>query len=38
LRGAKTYEEWKEAALTLDDYLGFNEWKKVRGYSRATED
>jgi hypothetical protein len=30
LRNAKTYQEWKEAALTLDDYLGFNDWKKVR--------
>lgn len=29
LRNAKTYQEWKEAALTLDDYLGFNDWKKV---------
>lgn len=29
LRGAKTYAEWKAAALTLDQYLGFDEWKKV---------
>ncbi|EMD40725.1 hypothetical protein CERSUDRAFT_111304 [Gelatoporia subvermispora B] len=29
LRGAKTYEEWKEAALVLDKYLGFNDWKKI---------
>ncbi|PVF96499.1 patatin-domain-containing protein [Serendipita vermifera] len=28
LRNAKTYEEWKEAALTLDNYLGFDEWKE----------
>lgn len=30
LRGAKTWEEWKEAAKVMDDYLGFDEWKKVR--------
>ncbi|EGO27553.1 hypothetical protein SERLADRAFT_354816 [Serpula lacrymans var. lacrymans S7.9] len=29
LRAAHTYEEWKEAALTLDEYLSFNEWKNV---------
>ena len=29
LRGARNYQEWKEAALTLDEYLYFNEWKKV---------
>src|SRR5258708_38328429 len=29
LRGAKSYAEWKAAALTLDQYLGFDEWKKV---------
>ncbi|KIM19965.1 hypothetical protein M408DRAFT_30776 [Serendipita vermifera MAFF 305830] len=28
LRKAQTYEEWKEAALTMDDYLGFDDWKK----------
>jgi len=28
LRKAKSYDEWKEAALTMDDYLGFNDWKK----------
>jgi hypothetical protein len=33
LRGAKTYAEWKAAALTLDQYLGFDEWKKVCGLS-----
>ncbi|THH28944.1 hypothetical protein EUX98_g5239 [Antrodiella citrinella] len=27
LRNARTYQEWKDAALVLDDYLGFNEWK-----------
>jgi hypothetical protein len=29
LRNAKTYAEWKAAASTLDQYLGFEEWKKV---------
>ncbi|KII95167.1 hypothetical protein PLICRDRAFT_97425 [Plicaturopsis crispa FD-325 SS-3] len=29
LRAARTYEEWKEAAATLDEYLHFGEWKKV---------
>ncbi|PPQ94036.1 hypothetical protein CVT25_009884 [Psilocybe cyanescens] len=27
MRSAKNYEEWKEAAVTLDKYLGFQEWK-----------
>ncbi|KAF9567310.1 patatin-domain-containing protein [Agrocybe pediades] len=27
LRAARTYEEWKEAALVLDEFLGFDEWK-----------
>jgi len=35
LRSAKTYAEWKAAALTLDQYLGFDEWKKVCGWSVA---
>ncbi|KAG2367348.1 acyl transferase/acyl hydrolase/lysophospholipase [Suillus spraguei] len=29
LRGARTYQEWKETAMLLDKYLLFNEWKKV---------
>ncbi|KIM67964.1 hypothetical protein SCLCIDRAFT_107258 [Scleroderma citrinum Foug A] len=29
LRAARTYDEWKEAALALDEYLNFNEWKKI---------
>lgn len=29
MRASKTYEEWKEAALELDKYLGFDEWKGV---------
>ncbi|KAI0320813.1 patatin-domain-containing protein [Amylostereum chailletii] len=29
LRASNTYEEWKDAAAILDDYLGFNDWKKV---------
>ncbi|KAI0092473.1 acyl transferase/acyl hydrolase/lysophospholipase [Irpex rosettiformis] len=29
LRGAKTYQEWKDAALALDEYLHFDEWKTV---------
>lgn len=28
LRNARTYEEWKEVAVTLDEYLGFQEWKR----------
>ncbi|KAG9048285.1 hypothetical protein FS837_000348 [Tulasnella sp. UAMH 9824] len=28
LRVARTYEEWKETAKELDEYLGYNEWKK----------
>ncbi|KAJ7047339.1 patatin-domain-containing protein [Mycena alexandri] len=28
LRAAQSYEEWKEAALVLDEYLHFDEWKK----------
>ncbi|KAG2152274.1 patatin-domain-containing protein [Suillus cothurnatus] len=29
LRGARTYQEWKETAMMLDKYLLFNDWKKV---------
>lgn len=29
LRSARSYQEWKEAAITLDKYLKFEEWKKV---------
>lgn len=29
LRAAGTYAQWKEAALQLDEYLGFDEWKSV---------
>ncbi|KAF8812471.1 hypothetical protein BYT27DRAFT_7159930 [Phlegmacium glaucopus] len=29
LRSARSYQEWKEAAITLDKYLNFEEWKKV---------
>ncbi|KAJ2922093.1 hypothetical protein H1R20_g15000, partial [Candolleomyces eurysporus] len=29
LRAAKTYEEWKEAAKVLDNYLHFDEWKQI---------
>ncbi|KAF9075771.1 patatin-domain-containing protein [Rhodocollybia butyracea] len=29
LRGAKTYQEWKDAAATLDRYLHFDDWKRV---------
>ncbi|KAG2088483.1 acyl transferase/acyl hydrolase/lysophospholipase [Suillus discolor] len=29
LRGARTYQEWKETAMMLDKYLMFNDWKKV---------
>ncbi|KAI0677542.1 patatin-domain-containing protein [Trametes maxima] len=27
LRNAKTYQEWKDAALALDEYMQFDEWK-----------
>ncbi|KAF8716679.1 hypothetical protein AX14_012244 [Amanita brunnescens Koide BX004] len=29
LRGARSYEEWKAAALDLDEFLLFNEWKRI---------
>ncbi|KAG8690629.1 hypothetical protein FRC11_010298, partial [Ceratobasidium sp. 423] len=29
LRQAQTYEEWKEAARVMDEYLGFEGWKQV---------
>lgn len=29
LRGARDYQEWKEGAKTLDEYLQFDQWKKV---------
>lgn len=29
LRASRTYDEWKETALELDQYLGFDEWKGV---------
>lgn len=29
LRNAKTYEEWKEAAIEMDEFLGFDVWKTV---------
>ncbi|KAH9951578.1 patatin-domain-containing protein [Amylocystis lapponica] len=29
LRSATTYQEWKEAARVLDEYLQFDEWKTV---------
>lgn len=29
LRNARSWEEWKTAAAVLDEYLGFNAWKKV---------
>jgi hypothetical protein len=29
LRASRTYEEWKESALTLDRYLDFHEWKRI---------
>ncbi|KAG6831598.1 hypothetical protein H0H92_009071 [Tricholoma furcatifolium] len=29
LRASRTYKEWKDAAMTLDEYLHFHEWKKV---------
>lgn len=29
LRQAKTYEEWKETATQLDNFLGFDEWKAI---------
>ncbi|ELU45824.1 patatin-like phospholipase domain-containing protein [Rhizoctonia solani AG-1 IA] len=35
LRKARTYEEWKEAARVMDEYLGFEEWKQVLGNTMA---
>ncbi|KAI0796662.1 acyl transferase/acyl hydrolase/lysophospholipase [Abortiporus biennis] len=29
LRNANSYQEWKDAALVLDDYMHFDEWKVV---------
>ncbi|KAI9001002.1 patatin-domain-containing protein [Trametes punicea] len=29
LRNARTYQEWKDAALALDEYMHFDEWKFV---------
>lgn len=29
LRQAQTYEEWKETAIQLDGFLGFDEWKAI---------
>ncbi|KIK68128.1 hypothetical protein GYMLUDRAFT_36963 [Collybiopsis luxurians FD-317 M1] len=29
LRGARSFQEWKDAAVTLDNYLHFDEWKKI---------
>ncbi|PPQ98554.1 hypothetical protein CVT24_004045 [Panaeolus cyanescens] len=29
LRSATTYEEWKKAASDLDDFLDFQEWKRI---------
>ncbi|KAJ3555830.1 hypothetical protein NM688_g2363 [Phlebia brevispora] len=29
LRGAQTYQEWKDAAQTLDEYLKFDVWKTI---------
>ncbi|CAL1700663.1 unnamed protein product [Somion occarium] len=29
LREATTYQEWKDAALALDEYLHFDEWKMI---------
>ncbi|KAL9712896.1 hypothetical protein Ac2012v2_004136 [Leucoagaricus gongylophorus] len=29
LRAARTYEEWKEVAIELDEYLQSDEWKKT---------
>ncbi|PSR73373.1 hypothetical protein PHLCEN_2v10665 [Hermanssonia centrifuga] len=29
LRSARTYQEWKDAAVALDEYLHFDEWKVI---------
>ncbi|KAI0352949.1 patatin-domain-containing protein [Trametes cingulata] len=29
LRNAKTYQEWKDAALALDEYMHFDDWKLI---------
>ncbi|OLL24401.1 Patatin-like phospholipase domain-containing protein, partial [Neolecta irregularis DAH-3] len=33
LRAARTYQEWKDAAMELDTYLGHDEWKKTPGFA-----
>lgn len=33
LRSTNNYEEWKEAAVTLDNYLGNGRWKDVDEYA-----
>lgn len=32
LRSARSYTEWKEAAQTMDEFLGFDLWKRVWKY------
>ncbi|TFK91801.1 patatin-domain-containing protein [Polyporus arcularius HHB13444] len=29
LRNARTYQEWKDAALALDEYMHFDDWKLI---------
>ncbi|THV08518.1 patatin-domain-containing protein [Dendrothele bispora CBS 962.96] len=29
MRSSRSWQEWKEAAMTLDEHLHFDEWKKV---------
>ncbi len=32
LRAAKSWGEWTAAALEMDSYLGFDEWKEVNAH------
>lgn len=29
MRQAKNYDAWKKAAIKMDEFLGFSEWKEV---------
>ena len=33
LRSTKNYEEWKDAAITLDNYLGNDKWRDIDEYA-----
>ena len=37
LRAARDYNEWKDAARTMDEFLGFDQWKRVWNYKYFSE-